>query len=76
MSGDGVRLSLYTEKQLKLDFLVAANRRAIVEAVEPVEDERRRFVVARRKAFVETTEPAPRCLEPVVWSRSSLVSRL
>ena len=45
-------------KQLNLDFLVAANRRAIVEAVEPVEDERRRFVVARRKAFVETIEPS------------------
>ena len=53
-----MRLSLCTEKQLNLDFLVATNRRAIVEAVEPVEDERRRFVVARRKAFVETIEPA------------------
>jgi hypothetical protein len=64
LSGDCVRLSLCTEKQLKLDFLVAANRRAIVEAVESVEDERRRFVAARRKAFVETTEL--RCFASVV----------
>jgi hypothetical protein len=34
LSGDGVRLSLYTEKQLKLDFLVAAGRRAIVATIE------------------------------------------
>jgi hypothetical protein len=35
LSGDGVRLSLYTEKQLNLDFLVAAIRRAIVATIEP-----------------------------------------
>jgi len=31
-----VRLSLYTEKQLSLDFLVATNRTAIVATIEPV----------------------------------------
>ena len=36
MSGDGVRLSLYTEKRLKLDFLVATNRRGIVATIGPV----------------------------------------
>jgi len=30
-----VRLSLYAEKQLKLDFLVATNRTAIVATIEP-----------------------------------------
>ena len=63
-------------KQLNLDFLVAANRRTIVATVEPIWDERRRFAVAGQKAFVDTIESAPRCFEPVVWSRSSLVSRL
>jgi hypothetical protein len=45
-------------KELNFDFLVAADRRAIVETIEPVWDERRRFVVARQKAFVETIGPA------------------
>jgi hypothetical protein len=28
--------------------------------------ERRRLVFSRQKSFIETIEPAPRCLEPVV----------
>jgi hypothetical protein len=46
-----------------------------VEAVDK-RPERRGLVFCRQKSFVETIEPAPRCLEPVVWSRSSLASRL
>jgi hypothetical protein len=34
LSGDGVRLSLCTEKQFKLYFLVATNRTAIVATIE------------------------------------------
>jgi hypothetical protein len=36
LSGDGVELPLCTEKQLKLDVLVATNRRAIVATIEAV----------------------------------------
>ena len=46
MSGDGVRLSLHTEKQLKLDFLVATNRAAIVASIEPVWN---RILLSRQK---------------------------
>jgi hypothetical protein len=35
LSGDCVELSLCTEKQLKIDSLVATNRRAIVATIEP-----------------------------------------
>ena len=34
MSGDGLGLFLYAEKRLKLDFLVATNRTAIVATIE------------------------------------------
>jgi hypothetical protein len=34
LSGDGARLSLCTEKQLKLDTLVATNRTVIVATIE------------------------------------------
>jgi hypothetical protein len=47
---------------------VAVNDFVTLRAVEAVDKrlERRGLVFSRRKAFVETIEPAPRCLEPIV----------
>jgi hypothetical protein len=55
---------VHTIKQLNLDFLVVSQRRRTVEAINK-QLERRRFVVARQKAFVETIESPSRCFDPI-----------